>query len=165
LRSATSWCGMRMALSTPSCFGSLALWSARPIGVGRRCDRYLCQRLTRPVKPARAIAIKVPLVVHRTSGKHREPADTPPDPRSGRAGGGMVCQEHAPNRHLSGRKRPGPPRGVPLMINEPHSESSSSSPGQSERREELVRIFDTLDDQGKQELLRLAKELAQSSRG
>jgi hypothetical protein len=47
------------------------------------------------------------------------------------------------------------------MTIEPHSESSGSSPGQSDRREELVRIFDTLDDQGKQELLRLARELAQ----
>jgi hypothetical protein len=35
------------------------------------------------------------------------------------------------------------------------------TPRQSDRREELIRIFDTLDDQGKQELLRLAKELAQ----
>jgi hypothetical protein len=49
------------------------------------------------------------------------------------------------------------------MTNEPHSDSSRSSPGQSERREELIRIFDKLDDQGKQELLRLAKELARSS--
>ena len=46
-------------------------------------------------------------------------------------------------------------------MNEPHSETSGSSPGQSERREELIRIFDQLDDEGKQELLRLAKELAQ----
>lgn len=49
------------------------------------------------------------------------------------------------------------------MTTEPHSDSSGSSPGQSDRREELIRIFDKLDDQGKQELLRLAKELAQSS--
>jgi hypothetical protein len=46
-------------------------------------------------------------------------------------------------------------------MSEPHSETSGSSPGQSERREELIRIFDQLDDEGKQELLRLAKELAQ----
>jgi hypothetical protein len=45
-------------------------------------------------------------------------------------------------------------------MGEPHSETSGSSPGQSERREELIRIFDQLDDEGKQELLRLAKELA-----
>lgn len=49
------------------------------------------------------------------------------------------------------------------MANEPHSDSSPSSPGQSNRREELIRIFDELDDEGKQELLRLAKELARSS--
>jgi hypothetical protein len=44
----------------------------------------------------------------------------------------------------------------------PHHDSSPSSPGQSDRREELVRIFDKLNDEGKQELLRLAKELARS---
>ena len=49
------------------------------------------------------------------------------------------------------------------MINEPRSESLASSPGQSARREELIRIFDKLDNEGKQELLRLAKELAPSS--
>jgi hypothetical protein len=49
------------------------------------------------------------------------------------------------------------------MANESHSESSSSSPGQSDRREELIRIFDKLNDEGKQELLRLAKELERSS--
>jgi hypothetical protein len=49
------------------------------------------------------------------------------------------------------------------MTNEPHNDSSSSSPGQSDRREELIRIFDKLNDEGKQELLRLAKELARSS--
>jgi hypothetical protein len=48
------------------------------------------------------------------------------------------------------------------MTSEPHSDSSGSSPGQSERRAELIRIFDKLDDQAKQDLLRLAKELAQS---
>jgi hypothetical protein len=53
--------------------------------------------------------------------------------------------------------------GAPLMANEPHSDSSPSSPGQSNRREELIRIFDKLNDAGKQELLRLAKELARSS--
>jgi hypothetical protein len=48
------------------------------------------------------------------------------------------------------------------MTSEPHSDSSGSSPGQPERRAELIRIFDKLDDQAKQELLRLAKQLAQS---
>jgi hypothetical protein len=53
--------------------------------------------------------------------------------------------------------------GAPLMANEPHSDSSPSSPGQSNRREELIRIFDKLNDAGKQELLRLAKELERCS--
>jgi hypothetical protein len=46
-------------------------------------------------------------------------------------------------------------------MREPRSETSGSSPGQSERREELISIFDQLDDERKQELLRLAKGLAQ----
>jgi|EndMetStandDraft_9_1072997.scaffolds.fasta_scaffold3034760_1 hypothetical protein len=37
--------------------------------------------------------------------------------------------------------------------------TSEASPGQSERRNELIRIYDELDDAGKQELLRLAIEL------
>jgi hypothetical protein len=37
--------------------------------------------------------------------------------------------------------------------------SSGASPGQSERREKLIRIYDELDDAGKQELLRHAEEL------
>ena len=49
------------------------------------------------------------------------------------------------------------------MTDEPHSDSSPSAPGQSDRREELIRLFDQLTDKGKQELLRLAKALAQSS--
>jgi hypothetical protein len=49
------------------------------------------------------------------------------------------------------------------MTDEPHSDSSPSSPGQSDRRDELLRLFDRLTDKGKQELLRLAKELARSS--
>ena len=37
--------------------------------------------------------------------------------------------------------------------------TSDSSPGQSDRREQLLRIYDELDDAGKQELLRLAQDL------
>jgi hypothetical protein len=37
--------------------------------------------------------------------------------------------------------------------------TSLSSPGQSGRRDELIRIYDELDDAGKRELLRFAIEL------
>lgn len=37
--------------------------------------------------------------------------------------------------------------------------TSDASPGQSEKRDELIRVYDELDDNGKQELLRLALEL------
>ena len=40
--------------------------------------------------------------------------------------------------------------------------TSDASPGQPEKREELIRIYDALDDAGKQELLRLAEELARA---
>jgi hypothetical protein len=46
------------------------------------------------------------------------------------------------------------------MANEPQSETAESSPGQSEKREQLIRIYDELDDAGKDELLQLAKELS-----
>jgi hypothetical protein len=35
----------------------------------------------------------------------------------------------------------------------------NSSPGQTERREQLLRVYDELDDVGKQRLLKLAMEL------
>jgi hypothetical protein len=41
----------------------------------------------------------------------------------------------------------------------PHTDTSDASPGQSDRRERLIRIYDELDDAGKQELLRLAEQL------
>ena len=41
----------------------------------------------------------------------------------------------------------------------PNDASSEASPGQSEKRDQLIRIYDELDDAGKQELLRLAMEL------
>ena len=40
-----------------------------------------------------------------------------------------------------------------------HTSSATSSPGQTERREQLLRAYDDLDDAGKQELLKLAIEL------
>jgi hypothetical protein len=54
-----------------------------------------------------------------------------------------------------------PPRARgPIMTTKPRTENTSdSSPGQSGRREQLLRIYDELDDAGKQELLRLAQEL------
>jgi hypothetical protein len=46
------------------------------------------------------------------------------------------------------------------MTTKPRMENTSnSSPGQSDRREQLLRIYDELDDAGKQELLRLAQDL------
>jgi hypothetical protein len=39
------------------------------------------------------------------------------------------------------------------------NETSGSSPGQAEKRDQLIQIYDELDDAGKQELLRLAQEL------
>jgi hypothetical protein len=46
------------------------------------------------------------------------------------------------------------------MTTTPHMDNTSdSSPGQSDRREELLSIYDELDDAGKQELLRLAQDL------
>lgn len=53
--------------------------------------------------------------------------------------------------------------GAILMPNERHRVSSPSSPGQSDRREELIHIFDRLDDDGKQKLLQIARELARSN--
>lgn len=41
----------------------------------------------------------------------------------------------------------------------PNDASSQASPGQTEKRDQLIRIYDELDDAGKQELLRLAMEL------
>jgi hypothetical protein len=47
------------------------------------------------------------------------------------------------------------------MTIKPRSENTSdSSPGQGDRRDQLLRIYDQLDDAGKQELLRLAEELS-----
>ncbi len=40
--------------------------------------------------------------------------------------------------------------------------SSNASPGQPEKREELIRIYDALDDAGKEELLRLVEELGRA---
>ena len=37
--------------------------------------------------------------------------------------------------------------------------TANSSPGQTERRERLLRVYDELDDVGKQRLLKLAMEL------
>jgi hypothetical protein len=46
------------------------------------------------------------------------------------------------------------------MTTKPRMENTSnSSPGQSDRREQLLRRYDELDDAGKQELLRLAQDL------
>ena len=46
------------------------------------------------------------------------------------------------------------------MTTTPRMENTSdSSPGQADRREQLLRIYDELDDAGKQELLRLAQDL------
>jgi hypothetical protein len=43
----------------------------------------------------------------------------------------------------------------------PRTENTSdSSPGQADRRDQLLRFYDQLDDAGKQELLRLAEELS-----
>jgi hypothetical protein len=47
------------------------------------------------------------------------------------------------------------------MTTTPRMENTSdSSPGQTDRRDQLLRIYDELDDAGKQELLRLAEELS-----
>ena len=49
------------------------------------------------------------------------------------------------------------------MTIQPHSENTSeASPGLGDRRAQLIRIYDQLDDAGKQELLRLAEELART---
>jgi hypothetical protein len=49
------------------------------------------------------------------------------------------------------------------MSIQPHSENTSeASPVLGDRREQLIRIYDQLDDAGKQELLRLAEELART---
>jgi hypothetical protein len=49
------------------------------------------------------------------------------------------------------------------MSIQPHSENTSeASPGLGDRRARLVRIYDQLDDAAKQELLRLAEELART---
>ena len=46
------------------------------------------------------------------------------------------------------------------MTSKPLNDASSeASPGQSDKRDQLIRIYDELDDAGKQALLRLAKEL------
>ena len=45
------------------------------------------------------------------------------------------------------------------MTIQPHADTSDASPGQSDRRERLIRRYDELDDAGKHELLRLAEEL------
>jgi hypothetical protein len=50
--------------------------------------------------------------------------------------------------------------GVLTMTLKPHADTSEASPGQSDRRERLIRIYDELDDAGKQELLRFAEELS-----
>ena len=50
-------------------------------------------------------------------------------------------------------------RSAPMTI-KPHADTSEASPGQSDRRERLIRIYDELDDAGKLELLRLAEELS-----
>ena len=42
----------------------------------------------------------------------------------------------------------------------PTENTSDSSPGQADRRDQLLRIYDELDGAGKQELLRLAEELS-----
>jgi len=49
-----------------------------------------------------------------------------------------------------------------FMTIEPHTDTSDASPGQSDRRERLIHIYDQLDDVGKQELLRLAEQLSVS---
>jgi hypothetical protein len=49
------------------------------------------------------------------------------------------------------------------MTIQPHSENTlEASPGLGDRRAQLIRIYDQLDDAGKQELLRLAEELARA---
>ena len=45
------------------------------------------------------------------------------------------------------------------MTIQPHADTSDASPGQSDRRDRLIRVYDELDDEGKQRLLRLAEEL------
>ena len=39
--------------------------------------------------------------------------------------------------------------------------TANSSPGQTDRRERLLRVYDELDDVGKQRLLKLATELTE----
>jgi hypothetical protein len=51
--------------------------------------------------------------------------------------------------------------GTVVMTINPKSETTSeASPGQSEKRDLLIRIYDELSDTAKQELLRLALELS-----
>jgi hypothetical protein len=44
----------------------------------------------------------------------------------------------------------------------PSDNTSEASPGQSGRRDQLIRIYDKLDDAGKRELLQLAMELSRT---
>jgi hypothetical protein len=47
------------------------------------------------------------------------------------------------------------------MTTTPRTENTSdSSPGQVDRRDQLLRVYDQLDDAGKQELLRLTEKLS-----
>jgi hypothetical protein len=48
------------------------------------------------------------------------------------------------------------------MNDAPQARSTpNASPGQTERRDQLLRVYDDLDDVGKQRLLKLAKELTE----
>ena len=49
-----------------------------------------------------------------------------------------------------------------MPINTATDKTSEASPGQSDKRDQLLRIFDELDDIRKQELLRIGMELLRS---
>jgi hypothetical protein len=60
----------------------------------------------------------------------------------------------------SGRRSSHRREGEGMMPTETQSDSTSeASPGQSDKRDQLLRIYDELDDVQKQELLRLAMVL------
>ena len=62
--------------------------------------------------------------------------------------------------NLTGRKFGGVGDGAAMKSEPTGNGTSAASPGQAEKRDQLIRIYDELDDAGKQELLRLAEELS-----
>ena len=52
-------------------------------------------------------------------------------------------------------------RGSAMNDDPQHTSTATSSPGQTEQSEQLLRAYDDLDDAGKQELLKLAIELVE----